>query len=96
MPNATKNLLRIGLVHSLALQCGFTSIREEGTTIYLSLQQVDFDALSTLAKTYAIKLMPSTKPCLKLQRGLKEKSLPLLSSFLADLHALLFQPKNPS
>lgn len=88
LPNPTKNLLQVGLIHSLALQCGFTSIKEEGNAIFLALEQVDFDSFSMLAKTYPLKLLPSLKPCLKLTEKPGESALVLLSSFLTDLSNL--------
>ena len=78
----------MGLIHSLALQCGFTSIKEEGNAIFLALEQVDFDSFSILAKTYPLKLLPSLKPCLKLTEKPGESALTLLSSFLTDLSDL--------
>ena len=96
MPNPTKNLIRIGLIHSLALQCGMTSVRQEGSVVYLALEQLPFDAVSELSKTYAIKIMPSVSPVIKLQLKPKESALAILSSLLADFGTRLTPPENPS
>ena len=96
MPKATKNLIRVGLVHSLALQCGLTSVREEGLAVFLSLEQLPFDAVSELSKTYALKLLPSTKPTLKLQLKPKEQAPVVLSALLSDFLKLLSGEQNPS
>ena len=94
LPAPTKNLLQVGLIHSLALQCGFTSIKEEGASIFLTLEKVDFDSFSALAKKYPLKLLPSLKPCLKLTKRPGETALALLTAFLTDLSDLQKQKSN--
>ena len=95
MPNATKNLIRIGLIHSLALQCGLTSVRQEGSVVFLSLDQLNPAHFSALEKSYALERTPSLKPVLRLKLKPKEQALNLLSSLLADFVSLQSQ-KNPS
>ena len=88
MPNATKNLLRVGLVHSLALQCGLTSVRQEGSVVFLSLDRIDPNHFASLAKSYALERTPSLKPVLRLKIKPKEQVLTVLSSLLADFSSL--------
>ncbi len=72
-PRETLNLLRIALVHSLAVKCGFTSIREDAMGIHITPAHLDIDAWSELSDDYPtrLRIVMSGEPhiCLRPQKG---------------------------
>ena len=48
-PIETRNLLRISLIHSSAIACGITSIRQNGNEIHIYPQEMDIDRWSDVA-----------------------------------------------
>ena len=48
-PVETRNLLRIALIHSTAVACGITSIRQNGNEVHIYPQKVDIDRWSDVA-----------------------------------------------
>ena len=49
LPAPAENLLRIALARALAEACGVTSIRQEGTTVFFTQDQLDIDIWSDLS-----------------------------------------------
>ena len=71
-PRAAQNLLRIALIHSLAVKCGFTSIRQNGGEIHIHPQKFDLDIWSELsAELGRLRVIMSGEPhvALRLQKG---------------------------
>jgi len=72
-PRATLNLLHIALVHNLAVRCGFTSVREDGTGIHITPTRLDIDAWSELSDEYPsrLRIVMAGEPhvCLRPQKG---------------------------
>ncbi len=55
-PLATQNLLRIALIHTSAVKCRITSIRQSGNEIHIYPQKVDFDIWSEISDLFPGKL----------------------------------------
>ncbi len=55
-PEATQNLLRIALIHTEAVACGFTSIREDAAGIHITPGKLDLDIWAELAALYPGRL----------------------------------------
>ncbi len=55
-PLPTQNLLHIALIHTLAVKCGITSIRQDTVGIHITPQRMDFDIWSDLSATYPGRL----------------------------------------
>ena len=71
-PAATQNLLRIALIHTLAIKCRITSIRQDGGEIHIYPQKLDFDIWMQLSDIFGrLRVMMSGEPhiCLRLQKG---------------------------
>ena len=72
-PRATQNLLRIALIHSTAVKCRITSIRQSGSEVHIYPQRVDFDAWSEIAELFPGKLRilmsGEVHLCLRLQKN---------------------------
>ncbi len=71
-PAATQNLLRIALIHSLAVRCRMTSIRQDGGEIHIYPQKLDLDIWTQLSDAFGrLRVMMSGEPhlCLRLQKG---------------------------
>ena len=71
-PLPTRNLLRIALIHSLAVKCRITSIRQDGGEIHIYPQKLDIDIWSQLSDLFGrLRVMMSGEPhiCLRLQKG---------------------------
>ena len=71
-PLATRNLLHIALIHSLAVKCRFTAIRQDGAEIHLHPQKFDIDIWSELSALFGrLRVIMSGEPhvCLRLQKG---------------------------
>ena len=71
-PISTQNLLRIALIHSLAIKCRITSIRQDGGEIHIYPQKLDIDVWSELSDLFGrLRVMMSGEPhiCLRLQKG---------------------------
>ncbi len=71
-PLPTRNLLRIALIHSLAVKCRITSIRQDGGEIHIYPQKLDIDVWSELSAMFGrLRIMMSGEPhiCLRLQKG---------------------------
>ena len=71
-PIPTQNLLRIALIHTAAVKCAMTSIRQDSTGIHITPQKMDFDVWSELSKIYPgrLRMVMSGEPhiCLRLQK----------------------------
>ena len=72
-PRATQNLLRIALIHSTAVKCRVTSIRQTGSEIHIYPQKIDLDIWSELAELFPARLRilmsGEVHLCLRLQKG---------------------------
>ena len=71
-PLATRNLLRIALIHSLAVKCRMTAIRQDGSEIHIHPQRFDIDVWSELSALFGkLRVIMSSEPhvCLRLQKG---------------------------
>lgn len=71
-PVETRNLLRISLIHSTAVACGITSIRQNGNEIHIYPQDLDIDRWSDVADTLKgqlrIMMAGECHLCLRLQK----------------------------
>ena len=71
-PAETRNLLRIALIHSTAVACGITSIRQNGNEIHIYPQNVDIDRWSDVADVLKgqlrIMMAGECHLCLRLQK----------------------------
>ena len=71
-PIETRNLLRIALIHSTAVTCGITSIRQNGNEIHIYPQDLDIDRWSEVANTLKgqlrILMSGECHLCLRLQK----------------------------
>ncbi|MBR3894041.1 MAG: transcription-repair coupling factor [Clostridia bacterium] len=71
-PIATRNLLRIALIHSLAVKSRFTAIRQDASEIHLYPQKFDIDVWSELSALFGrLRVIMSGEPhvCLRPQKG---------------------------
>ena len=72
LPNETNNLLRIALIHSTAIACGITSIRQNGNEVHIYPQEVDIDRWSDVADELKgqlrIMMAGECHLCLRLQK----------------------------
>ncbi|MBQ8432148.1 MAG: transcription-repair coupling factor [Clostridia bacterium] len=73
LPAATQNLLQIALIHSTAVKCRITAVRQDGNEIHIYPQKIDFDAWSQISELYPGKLRilmsGDMHLCLRLQKG---------------------------
>ncbi len=72
VPLPTQNLLRIALIHTLAVKCRMTSIRQDGGEIHIYPQRFDVDIWSELSAEFGrLRVLMSGEPhiCLRLQKG---------------------------
>ena len=71
-PTETRNLLRISLIHSTAIACGITSIRQYGNEVHIYPQNVDIDRWSEVADALKgqlrIMMAGECHLCLRLQK----------------------------
>ena len=69
----TQNLLMIALIHSLAVKCRITSIRQDGNEVHIYPQKLDFDRWADVSDAYPGKLRilmaGEMHLCLRLQKG---------------------------
>jgi len=83
-PVEARNLLRISLIHSTAVACGITSLRQEGTEIRIYPQKLDIDrwmeVSDRLPDQLRIRLSGEGHLCLRLQK--KEQGLERLQACL--------------
>ena len=72
LPRPTQNLLRIALLHNMAIRCRITAIRQEGLTVHLHPKTLDLDLWSELAAAFPGKLRMlmsgEAHVCLRLQK----------------------------
>ena len=71
-PKSTQNLLRIALIHTLAVKCRITSIRQDGGEIHIYPQKLDFDIWMQLSDIFGrLRVLMSGEPhiCMRLQKG---------------------------
>ena len=71
-PASTRNLLRIALIHTLAVKCRITSIRQSGGEIHIYPQRFDVDIWSELSALFGrLRVIMSGEPhiCMRLQKG---------------------------
>ena len=80
----TQNLLMIALIHTLAVKCKITSIRQDNSEIHIYPQAIDFDRWAELADAFPGKLRilmsGDMHICLRLQKG--DDALSLLYKML--------------
>ncbi len=79
-PAATQNLLRIALIHTLAVKCGMTAIREDSYGIHIHPAKMDFDIWSELSALYPgrMRMMMSGEPHICLRPAKEDNVLILL------------------
>ncbi len=72
-PKATRNLLRIALIHTAAVRAGMTSVKEDAVGIHITPAKMDFDTWSALSALYPgrLRVLMSGDPhiCLRPQKG---------------------------
>ncbi len=72
-PVAARNLLRIALIHSMAVKCRVTAIRQNGNEVHIYPQSFDVDIWSELAAEFTgrLRVLISGEPhiCMRLQKG---------------------------
>jgi len=71
-PVQTQNLLRIALIHNLAVKCRITSIRQDGGEIHIYPQKLDLDVWTQLSDTFGrLRVLMSGEPHIgvRLQKG---------------------------
>lgn len=71
-PKPTQNLLRIALIHSLAVKCRIHSIRQDGGEIHIYAQDLNLDIWMQLSDIFGkLRVLMSGEPhiCLRLQKG---------------------------
>ncbi len=71
-PAPTRNLLRIALIHSLAVKCRITSIRQDGGEIHIYPKSFDVDIWSELSALFGrlrVLMSGEVHVCLRLQKG---------------------------
>ena len=62
-PKPTRNLLRIALIHSAAIKCRITAIRQDGNEIHIYPQKFDVDAWSEISACFGrIRVLMSGEP----------------------------------
>ncbi len=68
-PPAALNLLRIALIHTLAARCGITSLRQDGNTVQITPQKMDFDLWAALSGTFPgrLRMVMAGEPRISLQ-----------------------------
>ena len=71
-PTPTRNLLRIALIHNLAVRAGMTAIRQFGNEIHIYPQKTDIDRWSEVAADLGgkLRMLMSGEPhlCLRIQK----------------------------
>jgi len=78
-PLPARNLLQIALIHSLAVRCGMTALRQEGNEIHIYPKSLDFDIWMQLSDELGrLRVLMSGEPhiCMRLQKG--DAALPLI------------------
>lgn len=72
-PAATQNLLMIALIHTLAVKCKITSIRQDNNEVHIYPQKLDFDRWADTSDAFPGKLRilmsGEMHLCLRLQKG---------------------------
>ena len=72
-PASTQNLLMIALIHSFAVKCKITSIRQDNNEVHIYPQKVDFDRWADVSDAFPSKLRillsGEMHLCLRLQKG---------------------------
>ncbi len=72
-PAPTQNLLMIALIHSLAVKCRITSIRQDNSEVHIYPQKLDFDRWADVSDAFPSKLRilmsGEMHLCLRLQKG---------------------------
>ena len=71
-PAATQNLLRVALIHTLAVKCRVTSLRQDGGEIHIYPQKLELDVWMQLSDLFGrLRVIMSGEPhiCLRLQKG---------------------------
>ena len=73
LPVATQNLLQIALIHTTAVQCRITSVRQDNNEIHIYPQKLDFDTWSQVSDLFPgrlrILMSGDVHLCLRLQKG---------------------------
>ncbi|MBE6589463.1 MAG: transcription-repair coupling factor [Ruminococcaceae bacterium] len=79
-PKAVQNLLHIALIHSLAVKCRITSVREDGVGVHLTPQHMDFDAWAELSSHFPgkLRMIMSGDPHICLRTDKKENTLTVI------------------
>ncbi len=79
-PVQTQNLLMIALIHTLAVRCKITSIRQDGNEVHVYPKSIDFDRWAEVSDAFPQKLRilmsGEMHLCLRLQKG--ENALDLI------------------
>jgi len=71
-PLPAQNLLQIALIHSLAVRCGMTALRQDGAEVHIYPQSLDLDVWMQLSDLFGrLRVLMSGDPhvCLRLQKG---------------------------
>ena len=79
-PRQVQNLLRIALVHSLAVKCRMTSVREDAAGIHITPERMDFDTWADVSSHFPgkLRMIMSGEAHLCLRTDKKEDTLGLI------------------
>ena len=80
LPKPSQNLLRIALIHNMAVRCRITAIRQEKATVHIHPQKLDLDLWSELAEAFPgqLRMMMSGEPHILLRLQKEEEALMLI------------------
>ncbi|MDD6160595.1 MAG: transcription-repair coupling factor [Oscillospiraceae bacterium] len=90
-PRPVNNLISVALLRAQAARCGITDISQKDANVSLTLTQVDLELISTLAGSFAGRLLfsPGSKPSLTIRLKKGEDPLRMADSVVSRYHALL-------
>ena len=78
-PLATRNLLQVALIHTEAVKCRITSIRQIGGEIHIYPQKFDVDIWSELSAIFGkLRVIMSGEPHIALRLQKEDRALTLI------------------
>ncbi len=79
-PRPVQNLLRIALIHSLAVKCRFTSVREDASGIHVTPEKMDFDTWAEVSSLFQgrLRMLMSGDPHICIRPDKKDDPLTLI------------------
>ena len=93
-PRQVQNLLRIALLHSLAIKCRITSVREDNAGIHITPERMDFDTWAELASLFPgkLRMIMSGDAHICLRTDKKENALALLQQIFEKYTEISHRP----